>query len=770
MGCVADGIIAMKIYFLVRALTCGGAERQLTLLAQGLRAHGHAVTVITFYSDGVFVEELKKSDVTIYSLKKKSRWDLFGFFYTLAKFIKMEPPDVLHSYLTDANLIAILLKIFSPKLKVVWGIRASNMDLSQYDWLAKLNFKISCWLVGFADLIIANSQAGKVYHVAQGFPADKTIVIPNGIDTVKFQRTASLTSLINNKVLVGVVARLDPMKDHETFIKAVAIVVKANSNINFICVGAGSDSYAHYLYCVCEKHGVTDYIIWKNSVTEMVELYNRLDLLVSTSITEGFSNVIAEAMACEVPCVVTDVGDSALIVQNENFVVPPRNPQKLVDAILRFFALSAEQRLSLGKQARKNIVERYSVACLIESTENNLLKLTNKNNDFKSPPPPLFQRGGVKIVHVITGLDVGGAENMLLKLLAAINKNQFQSSVISLIKPGAIGTEIEKLGLPVYTLNLKPGRFTLKALWQLRKLIKQLQPDILQGWMYHGNLVASLARVLCGKKIPVLWNIRQSLQIFNQEKLLTRCVIKLGSWLSRLPNKIIYNAHSCVLQHQQISYCSKKAIVIPNGFDTEQFKPNAVAQANLYKQLAIEHAKPIVIGIVGRYHPAKDQQNFLQAAALLLRERADVCFAMVGTNVDDNNDKLQSLIKQLGIKQYVYLLGESQQVATLMAGFDIFTLTSQGVEAFPNVIGEAMACGVPCVVTDVGDSALIVGDTGIVVPARDPQALMQAWLQLITMGKTERSQLGLRARQRVVDHYSIAAIAAQYETLYCENK
>jgi glycosyltransferase involved in cell wall biosynthesis len=374
----------MKICFLIRSLDYGGAERQLVLLAKGLQERGHTVTVITFYPGEGFELILKAANVKVYSLDKKGRWDLAPFFKRLIKLIRTETPDILHGYLSDANLLASIVKCFIRNLKVVWGIRASNMDLSKYDWLARFSFKLNCLMSRTPDLIIVNSEAGKDYHVSCGFPIKKMMVIPNGIDIAKFQKVPLLCDGIKVKLkieedvfLVGIVARLDPMKDYETFIKAANLIIKVNENVRFVCVGSGSISYSDYLRNFCQKYHLGDYVVWAGAMENMAEVYSELDLLVSCSVTEGFSNVIAEAMACELPCVVTDVGDSAAIVGNNEFIVPSRDEKKLADAVIRFLALSEEQRVMIGKKVRANIVERYSLNRLIDTTENNLVKLIN---------------------------------------------------------------------------------------------------------------------------------------------------------------------------------------------------------------------------------------------------------------------------------------------------------------------------------------------------------------------------------------------------------
>ncbi|NEP28701.1 glycosyltransferase, partial [Moorena sp. SIO3I6] len=214
-----------------------------------------------------------------------------------------------------------------------------------------------------------------------------------------------------------------------------------------------------------------------------------------------------------------------------------------------------------------------------------------------------------------------------------------------------------------------------------------------------------------------------------------------------------------------LGYSSQNSCVIPNGFDTSLFKPSLEARAAFRSELGLSE-QSILIGLIGRYHPMKDHPNFIRAASLLVKEFPDVHFIMVGTEVDQDNNFLSSLIQDLGLSNHIHLLGERSDIPRLTAALDINTLASAYGEAFPLVIGEAMSSGVPCVVTDVGDSAWIVGNTGRVVPPRNSEALARAWKELILMGNEGRKVLGKAARSRIIDSFSINSVVAQYESLY----
>jgi glycosyltransferase involved in cell wall biosynthesis len=371
-----------------------------------------------------------------------------------------------------------------------------------------------------------------------------------------------------------------------------------------------------------------------------------------------------------------------------------------------------------------------------------------------------------KIVHLITGLGTGGAEMMLYKLLSRIAHNHFAPTVISLSDRGTLGVRIEALGISVYAIGMKSGKPSLASIWKLLKAVRNLKPDIIQGWMYHGNLAAQISSAFSPGSPPVLWNIRQSLYSLEYEKRATAAVIRAGSFLSNFPRHIVYNSKTSAEQHEALGYRENKRILKPNGFDTDIFKPSRETRKAVRMELNIPDAS-LLIGLIGRYHPVKDHANFIRAAARLGKSHPSAHFIMAGTQVDENNKTLQQHVDDLNLLPQIHLLGERSDIPRITAALDIAT-SSSFAEGFPNVIGEAMACGVPCVVTDVGDAAWLVGDTGRVVPPRDSEALAGAWAELIEMGDEQRMILGQRARQRILEKFSLDDMVKCYEQLYFE--
>lgn len=367
----------------------------------------------------------------------------------------------------------------------------------------------------------------------------------------------------------------------------------------------------------------------------------------------------------------------------------------------------------------------------------------------------------ISILHLITDLEVGGAEIMLAKLLRRMDPSRYRNIVISLTDRGRLAERIEAVGVPVYTLDMKRAHIDLIALPRLVRLVKKIRPSILQTWLYHADLLGTAAAILT--RCPSLvWNVRCSDMDLTHYAWTTRVTLNLLALISRLPQAIIVNSRVGQRFHEQIGYRTRQWQMIPNGFDLDEFRPDSAAYIELRDALHLPH-DTILIGMVARVDPMKDHATFLDAARQLAGRR-DVAFVLVGKGVDG----LASQVNALGLTGRVHLLGVRSDVATIMPALDIFSLTSAFGEGFPNVVGEAMACGVPCVVTDVGDAAFLVGNGGRAVPPGDPNQLAHHWSELIGMGREKRLELGAISRERVRTGFNLRSVVSQYERCYEE--
>ena len=371
-----------------------------------------------------------------------------------------------------------------------------------------------------------------------------------------------------------------------------------------------------------------------------------------------------------------------------------------------------------------------------------------------------------RVLHVISGLGVGGAERMLARLIEYGESETIEPLVVSLTDDGELASEIRASGVTVRTLGMTRARPSLAGFARLTALMRELKPDVVQTWMYHADLMGGLAAKLAGR-IPVAWGIRHSDLDPEATKPGTLRVAGACARLSRvLPRRIICNSHISREIHAGLGYDDARMMVIPNGFDLALFRPDAHARSSVRDELRLPDDATIIVA-AGRHHPDKDHATLISAAGILIKLMPDIHVVACGKDVTYDNPALARQIEESCIGSNVHLIGPRSDMPRLLAATDLFTSSSSG-EAFPQVVGEAMACGVPCVVTAVGDSGIIVGDTGVVVPPRDPPALAEGWQQLLTMNAEERRGLGDRARKRIQDNYEIHEVVRRFSEVHRE--
>lgn len=373
----------------------------------------------------------------------------------------------------------------------------------------------------------------------------------------------------------------------------------------------------------------------------------------------------------------------------------------------------------------------------------------------------------MRIAHVITGLGAGGTPVMLHKILAAQQAMpDIESRVVGLIHDGPIADQIRALGIPVVCLGMRPGIPDPRALWALKNELQAFRPDLIQSWLYHSDFMSSLVSRWAGRA-PVVWNLRHATLDPQHDSRSTLWTAKACAWLSRFsPARILVNTQSGRRVHADYGYDDRKMQVVPNGFDLQRFRPNAEAHAALRKSLGLTPEAQLV-GLVARFSDLKGHDVFIRAMSDVAARIPDAHFVLCGTNVTSSNETLTRWINDSGCRERFHLLGERLDVEHIHAALDVEVSASVS-EAFSNSIGEAMCCGVPCVVTDVGDSAWLVDHTGAVVPVGDATALGHACLQILSSLAEQRVELSRLARMRMSQHFDIHVIAQQYHDIWQE--
>jgi glycosyltransferase involved in cell wall biosynthesis len=372
----------------------------------------------------------------------------------------------------------------------------------------------------------------------------------------------------------------------------------------------------------------------------------------------------------------------------------------------------------------------------------------------------------LRVLHIINSLEAGGAEAMLCNLVLRMDRQRYDVSVASLIDNLNVAGPLLEAGVAISTMGMKPGAPDPRGLWRLVRHLRRVRPAVVQTWMDHSNLIGGLAaRLACDAR--VVWGIHHSEHVPGVAKWSTLATVWGCARLSRrVPSRIV-----CCSEHSRTLYgkrgfADERMAVIPNGFDTARFRPDAAARLSVRRELGIDDHAPVV-GLVARYDPLKDHGTFFRAAKLLADKLPAVHFVLCGTRVDAANVELAEQVRAAGVGPRCHLLGLRRDVPRVTAAFDVATSASIS-EAFPLAVGEAMACGVVCAVTDVGDSARIVGPTGRVVRPRDAEGLAAAWRELLAAGPNERARVSAAARQRICEQFNLGAVTRRYEQLYDE--
>lgn len=375
----------------------------------------------------------------------------------------------------------------------------------------------------------------------------------------------------------------------------------------------------------------------------------------------------------------------------------------------------------------------------------------------------------IRICSIINGTGgEGGAERMLQRVIRRGNTSEFEHLVLSIKNFQQVAQELSEEGVDVQSLEVQADYHKLpKAVFQIASRIRRFQPDVIQSWMYMADFFGGIASHLAAPSTPVIWTIRHStLDPEIDSRALRWCAKGCGRLSRRVPSRIVLNSHAAVPIHAAAGYDRSRMQIIPNGFDVSRFAPSTQLRQQTRARLGISEDSPVV-GRVARFHANKDHLTFLKAARIVQRQRPDVRFLVCGEPQTISSAQVQQDIDSFGLTDVVQLVELQSDIVPLNCSFDIATCSSI-TEAFPNVIGEAMSCGVPCVSTNVGDAARIIGDTGLVVPAQTPDQFASALLDLLNRPSGDRRQLGIAARQRIIENFELTSATGMFLDLWRE--
>ena len=371
----------MKIIFLINSLQVGGAEKQLLLTSIGMSESGHDITILTFYPEYNLTDGVDLKGVKVTSLDKKGRWDIWAFLWRFPLMVKRINADLIYSFLPVPNLLAVVLKILRPDVKVMWRLAASDMDLTKYDWSTRIIDRVQILLSGVPDAVIANSYSGKKHAQGKGFKNNSFYVIQNGFNTKEFYKIKDSVIEVRkgwgarkNSHLIGMVGRIDPVKNHTIFIKMAKILYSIDKDIRFVCIGDGDDKYKSRLIELTKELGVSDVITWVSRYRDMNVAYNAMDCLCLTSESEGFPNVIAEAILAGTLVVSTNVGDVEDILGSMDTISETNDPNTLAALCFKVINLAENEK----KIQIKSLQSRIQTKFPLDNASSSSLKIIHK--------------------------------------------------------------------------------------------------------------------------------------------------------------------------------------------------------------------------------------------------------------------------------------------------------------------------------------------------------------------------------------------------------
>jgi len=373
----------------------------------------------------------------------------------------------------------------------------------------------------------------------------------------------------------------------------------------------------------------------------------------------------------------------------------------------------------------------------------------------------------MRIYNLITCLETGGAEVFLYRLSKGLLERGHEVRVGSLVRSGPVDQWLREAGVAVDVLDMTPGRPSLKALALFMRIQRQYRPDVLQTWMYHADLMGLSARLLGQKRI--FWNVRCTDMDLEHYSRVTALTVRACARLSRLPLAVLTNAHAALEFHRRMGYRPREFRVIPNGYDTSVLQPDPRARAEVRQELGVGEGE-VLAGLAARFDPMKGHLLFARAAGLALQQAPQLRFALYGAGIDAGNSQLVQALRESGALQHCRLLGRRDDAERVHAALDLGVSSSLFGEGFSNTVAETMACGAPCVGTEVGDTGRIIADTGVTVPPNDAEALARGLVELANMAPESRRELGQRARQRIEEHYALERIVDAYEELYLQSR
>lgn len=738
----------INILYIIWSLEVGGAENIVISLAKYINKEKYNPIVCCLNYKGKLSEELEKIDIKVIALDKKPNIDL-SIITKLIRILKEHKIHIVHTHLWTADFWGRIAAWMAKTPVIISTVHSVD------SWKPKLFILADRVLSLFTGRIIAVSQEVRDFYINRvKIGSQKIVVIHNGVELEKFKKDTSMKNIImeefklkDDEKVIGIIGRLVDLKGHTFFLEMLDILKSKYPRIKGLIIGDGP--LKEKLVSKTRELNLTDNVIFTGLRNDIPGLLNLIDILVSSSICEGLSTVILEAMCIGVPVVATRVGGNRELIENERsgFLVAPRDPIALAEKVSVLLE-NANLYKEFVKLGRQKIKENYNVSTMVTRIESIYDELLNKKRRLKNK---------IKVALVIDQLDMGGAERQFVELAKNIDKNKFEVVIVVLSKNRVdLLKELTELNIDVILID-QWGKICISAFFGLFKLLKIEKPDILHTYLFTASLYGRIVAKLIG--IPIVIVSERSTDIWKKSS-----YVWMDRLLAKVTDKILVNAETIkesLVKRERIP--DKKIQIIYNGLDLNKFDLARSERNQIRKNLGVLNGN-LVIGILGRLSREKDHSTFLNAAKKIISTVPHVNFLIVG---DGNlREKLEGISVTLGLNKKVIFAGKINNVSNILQAMDVLVSTSI-YEGCSNAILEAMAAGLPVVATKVGGNTEIVRDgiTGILIPSQDPDELARAVLSLLNNSELMKS-MGNKGRERIETDFLLSNMVKNTEEVY----